>query len=786
MSGMPIQLPTAGSWVGKWIEPFEAVDIPDVHRPAYYLAGEFDLALGSIESAVMFATAHGIYEAFINGHRVGDYELTPGFTAYRKRIQVQRFDVTALVLQGKNAWGALLSDGWWRGQHGVIRGTDSYGARTGFLAELHVKLDTGETVVVGTNSAWKSLPSHVLAADLICGEVHDYRHCVEGWAEPGADRSSWSPVLLGDYGYGELLLAEGPPVRRIEEVDAVSVTDIGAGRQIVDFGQNLNGWIRLTELGPEGTEITISYGEWLDADGDLIQDNVAATPFAPLRDAPLPFQTDRVISAGKGEIFEPRHSTKGFQFVRVEGYDGTLDSASIKSIVVHSDLPKIGSFLCSDERINRLHRAADWSFRSNACDIPTDCPTRERSGWVGDWQVYVATALYLYDVSGFSAKWLGDLAADQLESGAVTNIVPDPNPDASVWREVHGSSGWGDAAVHVPWEVYLATGDTGLLARQFESMKRWVDFAARQAAGGRHQSRIARSAEPLTHEEYLWDSGWHFGEWLEPGVDMDQVFPLLAVADHGSVGTAYLYRSANQLARIAELLGDAEATARYSELSSNALDAWRKEFVNADGRVVPASQANLVRALAFGLVPDEHRAQAAADLVALIREVGNHLGTGFLSTVFLLPVLADHGYLDVAYNLLYQDTEPSWMYMLDMGGTTIWEEWDAVKPDGSVSHSLNHYCKGAVISFLHGYVGGLRLIEPGWRRFRVAPMPHPSIQWATTSHSCPYGTIRLSWERTGDKFVLDVDVPEGTAAEVAIPASEEQVIEPGTHRLVYP
>lgn len=779
-----VQGPAPDSWVGKWVEPVEVAGLPEIQRPAYYLADEFEVAPGSVESAVLFATAHGVYEAFVNGRRVGEHELTPGFTAYRKRIQVQRFDVTSLVSHGINAWGALLSDGWWRGQHGVVRGTDSYGTTTAFLAELHVLLDSGEVLVFSTGPAWRSLPSHVLAADLICGEVHDNRRRVKGWAEAGADRRDWSPVTLGDYGYDEIVPMEGPPVRRIEEIEAVSVTDIGAERQIVDFGQNSNGWIRLADLGPEGNEITISYGEWLDADGDLIQANVALGPFAPPRDEPLPFQTDRVISAGKGETFEPRHSTKGFQYVRVEGYEGSLDRASIKSIVVHSDLPKTGSFLCSDARINRLHAVADWSFRSNACDIPTDCPTRERSGWVGDWQVYAATALYLYDMSGFSAKWLGDLAADQLESGAVTNIVPDPNPEAPLWKEAHGSSGWGDAAVHVPWEVYLATGETGLLARQFESMKRWVDFAAGRAAGGRHRSRVERSAEPLAHEQYLWDSGWHFGEWLEPGVDMDQVFPLLAVADHGPVGTAYLYRSADQLARIAELLGDGEAVKRYFELSANALDAWRKEFVDPDGHVVPESQANLVRALAFGLLPEEFRAQAAEDLVALIRGAGNHLGTGFLSTVFLLPVLADHGYLDVAYDLLYQDTEPSWMYMMDMGGTTIWEDWDGVKPDGSVSHSLNHYGKGAVISFLHGYVGGLRLIEPGWRRFRVAPMPHYSIEWAATHHTCPFGTIRLRWERRGDGFVLDLDVPDGTSAEVAMPSWEAQVLGAGSHRLV--
>ncbi len=351
---------------------------------------------------------------------------------------------------------------------------------------------------------------------------------------------------------------------------------------------------------------------------------------------------------------------------------------------------------------------AEWSFRGNACDIPTDCPTRERSGWVGDWQLYVATAAYLYDVGDFSAKWLADLAADQLESGAVTSIVPDPSPDAPIWRDGHGSAGWGDAAVHVPWELHRATGRTDVLADQFESMTRWVDFAASRAASGRHRSRREQRPVPAPHETYLWDTGWHFGEWLEPGTDMDTVFAQLAVDDHGPVATAYLYRSADELARIAEILGHPEAATAYGRLAANVADAWRTEFLDAEGRVQPRTQANLVRALAFGLVPEGARDQAATDLVALVRDAGTHLGTGFLATPFLLPVLADHGHLDLAYELLFQETEPSWLHMSERT-STIWEDWDGVRADGTASHSLNHYSKGAVISFLHRYVAGLEL-----------------------------------------------------------------------------
>jgi alpha-L-rhamnosidase len=775
------RLPFPSEWRAAWIEPIEPDDGAEMHRPAYYLAGEFTID-APVVSARLYATARGIYEAFLNGRRIGDAELTPGFTAYRKRIQVQTFDVTALVVEGDNALGALLSDGWWRGQHGIVRAIDAYGATTAFLAELHVALRSDEMMVFGTDGSWRSTQSHILAADLIAGEVHDLRRHARGWAQPGGERSSWDTVRVAEHGYAELCAAVGPPTRRIEELPAVSVTELAPGRHVIDFGQNSNGWARLTDLGPEGTTITLTYGEALDpVTRDVTQDNIKQAGATAAHRVPLPFQTDVVTSAGDDAVFEPRHSTKGFQYVRVEGHPGPLDLGSISSVVVHSDVQRIGGFACSDERINRLHRIAVWSFRGNACDIPTDCPTRERSGWVGDWQLYVDTAAFLYDVFGFSVNWLRDLAADQLPSGAVTNIVPDPSPDARIWKDGHGSSGWGDAAVHVPWELYRATGRTDALADQFESMKRWVDFAATRARLGRHPSRVERNPDPLPHEEYLWDSGWHFGEWLEPGTNMDVIFRQLLVEDHGPVATAYLHRSARELAAIATVLDELEAAQQCSELAANVLDAWRTEFIDEKGQVQPATQANLVRALAFDLVPDDLRSQTADDLVRLIRAADIHLSTGFLATPFLLPVLADTGHLDVAYELLFQDTEPSWLRMTESGATTIWEDWDAVKPDGTASHSLNHYSKGAVIGFLHRYVAGLQLLEPGYRRFRVAPRPGGGITWAEAHHDSPHGPIGVRWEQQPNQLDVTVNVPAGTTADVVLPNGDTHTLTAGRH-----
>ena len=764
-------------WTARWIAPVEADDLPARQRPAHELEGMFELA-DEVVRGRLYATAHGVYEAFVNGSRVGDIELAPGWTAYRKRLQVQTYDVTDLLRPGTNALGALLSDGWWRGQNSVARRVDDYGTTTAFLAQLVLELASGDTIVVGTDRTWRSRPSHVLRADLMAGEVHDLRR----------GDGEWVPAVVEDFGCRELVGTVAPPVRRIEELRPVSVQEIAHERWVVDFGQNSNGWVRLGGLGSAGTETTLTYGEWLDEDGDVTQEHVTF-PLSTDVERSVTFQVDRVVAGGAhGEVFEPRHSTKGFQYVRVEGHGGELDPSDITAVVVHTDLEKRGGFACSDERIDAIHRIAEWSFRGNACDIPTDCPTRERAGWTGDWQIYVETASFLYDVGGFSVKWLRDLAAEQRADGRVTNLVPESHPGddrpPAHWPGMEGSAGWGDAAVHVPWVIHRVTGDRQVLEDQWASMKAWVDFAAGAAAGGRHHTRKARSTDPAAHERFIWDRGWHFGEWLEAGENLEQTIAAAMAADPGPVATAYLFRSSSELAEIAALLGRDDDAAKYAELAANVADAWRIEFLGDDGRTRPDTQATYARALTFGLIPNDLRGASAARLVELIRGAGTHLGTGFLATPFLLPVLADTGHVDVAYDVLFQDTEPSWLVMVDRGATTVWEEWAGVDDEGRPHASLNHYSKGAVISFLHQYVAGLRLVEPGYRRFRVEPRSGGGITWAEASHESPYGPIRVHWELDGGGALhLDVDVPPGTMADVVLPDGPTAVLTSGRHRL---
>jgi alpha-L-rhamnosidase len=754
-------------------------------RPAYWLRTTFDAPPS--RQARLYITALGLYEAFIDGRRVGDIELAPGYTQYLARVQYQAYDVTPLVAPGRHVLAVLLADGWYRGRVGLPRAMDQYGRDLALRAQLEVRTEQGWQVAAATDPGWRTAPSHIVAADLIAGQREDHR--LREPAGPGAPAGdgSWRPAVTRSVAVA-IVRPVAPPVRRIEEIRPVAVRPVRDGTAVVaDFGQNFSGWVRLSRPGPAGSTVTLSHGEWLDGEGDLTTAHLDVD--VPIVPEPLPLgQVDEVVPAGAGDAFEPRFTTHGFRYVRVEGHPGPLGPGDITGVVVHSDLRRLGWFGCSDDRVNLLHEAVVWSLRSNICDIPTDCPQRERAGWTGDWQVFAPTAAYLYDVLAFTRKWLGDVTLDQRADGCVANMSPLPPAEGfgGPLGALHGSAGWGDAVVSVPWDLYQAYGDSSLLREMWGSMTAWVRFAAAAAAGGRHPDRVAARPDPADHERYLWDTGFHWGEWLEPGAVITD-FPAFTRADKSETATAYLHRSAAILVRIAGVLGLPEEQWRpYEVIADGARAAWQREFIRPDGTLAVATQACHVRALAFGLVPGDLRAGVAGRLVELIARAGGHLATGFLSTGYLLPTLADCGHLGTAYELLRQDTPPSWLTMVDRGATTVWEEWEGVDSRGVPHGSLNHYSTGAVATFLHRYVAGLRPTEPGYRAFEVRPQPGGGLSWATTRHVSPYGPIEVSWRLADRSVELDVLVPGGTTATVVLPGAEPRLVSLGRHRWTAP
>ncbi|MFF1883007.1 family 78 glycoside hydrolase catalytic domain [Pseudarthrobacter sp. NPDC058196] len=796
---MPVELGLlhASDWAAQWIGPGEEKVPAPGERPGWALAKNFTLQTAP-EQARAYATAHGIYELFINGRRVGEQQLTPGSTSYNTTLQVQAHDVTGLLREGANTIRAILTDGWYRGSFGYTRDADMYGTHTALLAQLELESGAGRQVI-GTDATWQVSGTEITSADLMAGQRVDFRTDDAGRAPAGGTAPRPRPAVVRPGSLDALGGPLAPPTRITRELTPVSITRLPSGNQVVDFGQNIHGWIRLTTLGAPGEIVTLEYAEALGGDGDATRDHLRPHNFR----SPGAFldagQVDTVISSGApGEVFEPRHTTHGFQYVSVQGLRQDLQPRDITGCLVRTDLERIGTFRCSDERLNTLHDIVEWSFLGNSCEVPTDCPQREKAGWTGDWQLFVPAAAYLYDVAGFSRKWLRDVRADQWENGVIANISPSAGPavtSAEFMGFTNGSAGWGDAIVMVPWELYLATGDASILAENLDAMKRWLGFVQASAENRRHPARAAARPTPAPHEQYLWDTGFHFGEWMEPDGPEPDLFAARS-ADNGIVATAYYRHTTDLMARIASVLGRHDEAAGLAELSGGIRDAWETEYLGPDGRVTQPSQANCVRALAFDLLGPERRAGVTAQLAELIRDAGTHLGTGFLATPYLLPVLAANGELDLAYQLLMQDTEPSWLAMVDRGATTVWELWNGIDAAGTAHQSLNHYSKGAVVTFLHRYAAGLRQApgSAGWERIIIEPRPGAGLASASTSHLGPRGLIRVEWavaegaaspgKQHDAGLTLTATIPAGTTAEVLLPGEPAAVVGPGIHTFV--
>lgn len=793
-------------WTASWISPGEGENKPYGQRPAHVLATEFDLddsdTAPAVVSARLYATALGVYAAAINGQRAGTAELSPGSTSYDRTLYAQAAEATSLVQAGRNRVEIELSDGWYRGQVGAFRHPAQWGTQLGIRAELHIELGDGSHRIIGTDSTWTSAPSAATRADLMEGQTVDF-------SVPSAAPSK---VLVDKVTAPEIEWSPAPPVRVIASRPPQSLHELRSGVWIADFGQNASGWIRLEDVGAAGTRTVIEYGEHLGPDGDLTTSHLDS--HRPGQPARIFSQRDEVTAGAGDAVFEPRHTVHGFRYARItrEVAPGSfvnrssltpvpLDPASITMQVVHSDLPRTGDFSCSDDDLNALHRIGEWSFLGNAVDVPTDCPTRERLAWTGDYQVFISTATRLRDVLGFSRKWLRSVCDDQLDDGRIANFSPDgrriKNHLDDQFAMMTGSAGWGDAIVAVPWELYEAYGDEAVLTENWDAMVRWVQWALEMARTTRHHERVKASTTPEPYEQYLWDGTFHWGEWTEPKkrdaegrlIDPVQESPMAwFMEDKGEVGTAYLYRSAATLGRIAQVLGQAEDAVKYAKIAESVREAWRLAYLREDGTTAADTQASYVRALSFGLLPADLRDAAAGRLVELIREAGTHLGTGFLSTGDLLPVLVEAGRSEVAYELLFQRTAPSWLSMVDEGATTIWESWEGIDEYGHAHDSLNHYSKATVLRFLHEHTLGLRQ-APGsvaWRSIVIAPTVAPGIRWAKGTHESPHGTIRVHWQLYGGNLRIDADIPAGTEARIVFPDGSEHRAGPGRFRASAP
>jgi alpha-L-rhamnosidase len=773
-------------WQAHWIEPIELKD-PLAFKPCPFLRKVF-YADAKIAYARLYITAHGLYEVWLNGVRVGDQVFTPGCTPYDLRLQYQVYDVTSQLATGANPLGVILGDGWYRSKTGIANLRNVYGTHLGLLAQLVIHYEDGSTQVIISDDSWHCSTGPLLKSDLKDGEVYDARLEVKSWNQLGYDDSDWESVAIADYPLTNLTASLGVPVRRHELFTPVAVLHTPNGETVLDMGQNLAGVVRMRVQAPAGTEIKLRHGETLDSDGNFTMANLNLGS----KDALL--QEDHYICHGGGpEEYEPHFTVHGFRYVRVEGLPFEPTPEQFTAVAIYSDMAPTGTFECSNPLINQLVHNILWSMKSNFLDIPTDCPTRERAGWTGDAQVFSRTGSFLMETAPFFRKWLRDLALEQSPNGMVSNYVPNPQRPLRITRGMmaglEGSSGWGDAAVIIPWTLYQVYGDARILEEQYASARAWVEYERRMAQVIPWHKWLNPAmwinGDYRKRQQYIWDTKYHWGEWLEPdeGMGLNLVVGILKrkLFSEPVVATAYYAHSCELLAQIARTLGKDEDARIYGELASQVSLAYAAQFIKANGSIRPNKQASYVRALMFELAPEAVRPAVLERLVDKIHVAGTHIGTGFLSTPFLCPVLSENDQLELAYALLNQTTIPSWLYAVTKGATTIWESWTGITPDGRVSGSHNHYSYGAVASWLVQTVAGLDIGAPSYQQILFQPQPGGGLSWARASYHSLYGEIASGWEISGGCFSLMVVLPPNTRATVRLPkaGSAAEVTESG-------
>ena len=744
-----------------WIRVDEQPRVGET-APVQYLRNEFML-VASVRRARAYSTALGWYRLSLNGADVLGPGFYPGFTAFEGRVEYQVRDITSLLRVGTNVIGIKLADGRFRGRIGAMGTPAMYGNRTAAIARLEIELKNGETVTVVTDSSWEGGHGRILSSDPRAGEIVDAR-ISDSWNSVGGTIPDRVRVLAVEEDR-TLVGVTAPALVELKPIAAISTTTSRSGAVIVDFGQNLHGLVCITARGPAGAKITVNHSEVLKPDGEV--DLGYLTGGTPHNTYIGP---NTFLLSGGTDHFQPEFCTQGFRYAAIIADKG-VELLAFAAVPVQADLEYHGSFECSESLVKRFHDNVVWSMRGNFLDVPTDCPTRERSGWTGDVQVFASTALLLADAGAYLTNWLADARLQQHSDGTITDVVPLDSPN---WREggptidifpgskmpPSGSAGWGDAIVLTPWAIYEATGSLAALRENYDAMTRWVERYARMARQG--------------SELYLVETGFHWGEWLEPPGEGDgtanisELFSDLYAQPRSWVATAYFEHSSRVLAEIAELLGHANDARRFRAYADGALGAWRKVFMTDPETLVPDAQATYVRALEFGLVPDERRAATAARLVERIRARGNHLGTGFLSTKFLLKQLSENGYGDVALDVLLQHTPPSWIGQVKRGATTTWETWIGYDDSGRALMSHNHYSLGAAARWLYEHLAGIRPASPGWRHITVDPLLNDRIGRVAASTCTPFGKVAIAWELDGDDVTLLLTVPVGTTADVRL------------------
>lgn len=719
------------TWQAKWITPRLEKQV----QAAVWQEIEITKP---VARARAYAVGLGLYEFYVNGEKQGEECLLPGFCDYDSWIQYQTYELS--LKTGKNHVELLLGDGWYKGRYGMRVKYENYGDRLAALAEIHVWYEDGTEEVFGTDASWKSRKSRIVDSGIYSGEVYD----------AGLDVSETFGTELIELGYDRLSPRLSPPITVHERIKPAEVIHTPAKETVLDLGQNMVGWLAFRCKAPAGTKLHFQFGEILQ-DGNFYNEN--------LRTAEAEYT---YISDGTERWVRPYFTFYGFRFVKVEGWEGEPDPEDFRGLVIHSDMEELGEITTSDPLVNRLVLNAKWGMKGNFVDVPTDCPQRdERYGWTGDAQIFSGTASYFMDTCAFYTKFGRDLYAEQVKmNGSVPDVVPVANYPGDA------STAWADAATVIPWNVYLHYGDKNILRRQYDSMKAWVDYMKREDDGD--------------GAKRLWQTGTHYADWL--ALDGNYAGGVYGATDPDLVASAYYYYSANIVAKSAKILGKEADAKSYETLAREIYDAFVKEYFTPAGKLAVDTTTAYVVVLYMGLTPDFAYEKVRKGLLNRLKKNFYHLDTGFVGTPYLCRMLSEHGMNDLAYHLLLEKGYPGWLYEVLMGATTIWERWNSVEPDGKISgtemNSLNHYSYGSIVEWMFRNMAGINPCEeyPGFKRFRIAPMPNYQIGKSEVRLRSASGLIESAWEIDGKQLKFRFTVPFDTQAEIVLPDASAEVI----------
>jgi len=729
----------AESWISaEIIAPYGEgywgpLDAPGPVPRSTLLRKEFT-ASNSVKKARAYVTGLGNYELYINGEKIGRDLLTPGWTDYRDRVQYQVYDITDKIQSGENAAGMFLGNMWWSSGLGWMGGRKYSSGPVRGLCQIELEYKDGSTEIIPTDNTWTGHKSPITDNSIYQGEKYDARLEIDGWCVPGLDEADWEAVTHYTEEDTLILSAQaGPPIRIAKKMEPVSVTEVGPGKFVYDMGTNLVGFARLMVQGDAGTKVTLRFAELLHEDGTVAQEN--------LRSAKA---TDKyILKGGDMETWQPRFTYHGFRYVQVEGFPGTPTKESLTALQIYSSAPVTGKFECSNEIINKVWGNILNGQKGNMHSVPTDCPQRdERLGWTGDAQMFAPTANYNMNMARFFSKWMIDITDSQDEE---EGWVYDVNPGIVV--EGPGKPAWGDAITVVPWMVYKFYGDKRVLENNYEGMKAWVEYMRRNAKDNL----------------YIFDqNGWHgYGDWIS-------VVP----SPGAPISAEYYFYSTKLVAKTAKIIGRDEDAKEYKDLAGQIAEAVNKEFFNqVTNNYQEATQTANLLPLAFGMVPDELEQNVADNIAANVIKRGKHPSTGFLGTGYILPMLSDYGYHDLAYEVASQTTYPSWGYMVENGATSMWELWnsDSEPPEGM--NSRNHFALGSCGEWFYAYLAGIRpdLKNPGFKHSIIAPKPAGDLTYAIGEIVTGYGLLKCHWQKTDDGLRMIVLVPPNTSATIKIP-----------------